>query len=117
MYYPLYIYGGERGISEYSSVQYTVSKFPVVSAEVPLQTRVLHHHHILLYGNLGGAFCCGQPYIPFSANASRETPFRLVDKIELIFTCSINDDVKASILKLGLGVGVVVFVQSFMHYG
>ena len=53
----------------------------------------------------------------FSVNASGETPFRLVDEIEPIFTCSSNDDVKASILKWGLGVGVVVFVQSFMHSG
>ena len=52
-----------------------------------------------------------------SPNASGETPFRLVDELELIFTCSSNDDVKASIVKLGLGVGVVIFVQSFMHSG
>ena len=53
----------------------------------------------------------------FSANDSGETPFRLVDGIELIFTCSSNDYVKALILMWGLGVGVVLFVQSFMHYG
>ena len=75
---------------------------PVVSAEAPLQTRMLHHPHTLLCGNLVDAFCCGQPYIPFAANASGETQFRLVDEIELIFTFSCNDDVKASILKLGL---------------
>ena len=51
------------------------------------------------------------PISHFSANASGKTPFRLVDEIELIFTCSSNDDVKASILKWGLGVGVIVFVQ------
>ena len=44
-------------------------------------------------------------------------PFRLVDEIELIFTCSSNDDVKALILTCGLGVGVVVFGKSFMHSG
>ena len=78
---------------------------------------MLHRPHTLLCGNLGGALCCGQPYIPFSANASGETPFRLVDEIELIFTCSINDNMKALIIKLDLGVGLVVFVQSFMHSG
>ena len=57
------------------------------------------------------------PISHFSANASGETLFRLVDEIELIFTCSSNDYVKAYILKLGLGLGVVVFVQSFMHSG
>ena len=57
------------------------------------------------------------PISHFSANASGETPFYLVDEIELMCTCSSNDDVKASILKLGLGVGVVVFVHSFMHSG
>ena len=50
-------------------------------------------------------------YPIFSANASGETPFPLVDEIELIFTCSSNDDVKVSILKLVLGVGVVVVFQ------
>ena len=44
-------------------------------------------------------------------------PFHLVDEIELIFTCSSNDDVKALILTWGLGVGVVVFGHSFMHSG
>ena len=53
----------------------------------------------------------------FSANASVETLLRLIDEIELIFTCSNNDDVKAYILRLGLGVGVVLVVQSFMHSG
>ena len=53
----------------------------------------------------------------FSANASGETPFRLVDEIELIFTCSSNYDVKEFILTCGLGVGVVVFGHLFMHYG
>ena len=57
------------------------------------------------------------PISHFSANASGETPLHLVDEIELIFTCSSNDDVKASILKWGLGFGVVVFFQSFMHSG
>ena len=104
-------YGVEIRISEHSSVQSTVSKFPFVSAEVSLQTRVLHRPHTLLCGNLYVAICCGQPYIPFSANASGETPFRIVDEIELIFTCSSNDDVKALILTCGLGVGVVVFGQ------
>ena len=55
------------------------------------------------------------PISHFSSNTSGETPFHIVDEIELIFTFSSNDDVKASILKLGLGVGVVVVVQSFMH--
>ena len=55
------------------------------------------------------------PISHFSFNASGETPFRLVDEIELIFTCSSNDDVKASILKLVLGIGVVIAVQSCMH--
>ena len=108
---PCRIYGGEVRISEHSSVQYTVSKLPVISAEASLQTRVLHRPHTLLCGNLGGALCCGRPYIPFSANASGETPFCLVGEIELIFTCSNNDDVKALILKCGLVVGVVVFGQ------
>ena len=62
---PYRFYGGEIGISEHSSVQSTVSKLPVVSAEAPLQTRVHHRPHTSLCGNLGGAFCCGQPYIPF----------------------------------------------------
>ena len=78
--------GGEIGISEHSSVQSTVSKLPIVSEVVPLQNRVIHRPRTLVRGNLGGAFCCVQPYIPFSANASVETPFRLVDVIELIFT-------------------------------
>ena len=90
---PCRFYGGEIGISEHSSVQSTVSKLPVISAEAPLQTRVLHHPHTSLCGNPGGEFCCGQPYIPFSANVSGETPFRLVDEIYLIFTFSSNDDV------------------------
>ena len=55
------------------------------------------------------------PISNFSANASGETPFCIVDEIELLFNFSSNDCVKASILKLGLGVGVVVFYQSFMH--
>ena len=98
---PCRFYGGKIGISEHSSVQSTVPKLPVVSAEAPLQTRVLHRSHNSLCGNLGGALFWGQPYIPFSANASGETPFRIVDEIELIFTCSSNDDVKVSIIKLG----------------
>ena len=106
---PCIFNGGKIGINEHSSIQYTVSKLPVVSAEGPFQTRVIHGPHTSLCGNLGSALCCGQPYIPFSANASGEPPFRLVDEIELIFTYSSNDDVKASLLKLGLGVGVVVF--------
>ena len=57
------------------------------------------------------------PISHFSANASGETLFLLVHEIELIFTCSSNDDVKASIIKLGLVFGVVVVVQSFMHSG
>ena len=40
---------------------------------------------------------------------SVETPFNIVDEIELICTYSSNDDVKALILACGLGVGVVVF--------
>ena len=62
-------------------------------------------------------FAVVNPISHFSANASGKVPFRLVDEKELIFTCSNNDDVKASILKLGLGVGMVVFFQSFMHSG
>ena len=108
---PCIFYGGEIGISENSSVQSKVSKLPVVSVESLLKTRVIHRPHTSLCGNVGGAFCCGQPYIPFPANTSGETPFCIVDEIELIFTCSSNDDVKAFILKLGLGVGVVVVVQ------
>ena len=114
---PCRFYGGEIGTSERNSVQSTVSKLLVVSVEAPLQTRVFHRPHTSLCGNLGGTFCCGQPYIPFSANTSGEIPFYLVDEIELIFNCSSNDDVKASILKLGLGVGVVVVLQSSMHSG
>ena len=64
-------YGGELGISEHSSVQSTVSKLPVVSAEAPLQTRVLYRPHTLLCGNLGGAICCGRSYIPFSRQCLR----------------------------------------------
>ena len=52
---PCRFYGGEIGISEHSCVQSTVSKFPVVSAEAPLQTRVHHRPHTSLCGNLGGA--------------------------------------------------------------
>ena len=114
---PCRIHGGEIRISEHSSVQSTVSKFPGVSAEAPLQTRVLHRLHTSFRGNLGGALCCGQTCIPFPANASGETPFRLVDKLELLFTCSSSDDVKASIITCGLGFVVVVFGQSFMHSG
>ena len=62
-------------------------------------------------------FAVVNPISNFLANASGETPFHPVDEIELIFTCSSNDDVKASILKLGLGVGVVAFVQSCMYSG
>ena len=57
------------------------------------------------------------PISHFSANASGETPFRLVDEIGIIFTCSSNYDMKASILTWGLGVGVVVFGKSFIHSG
>ena len=57
------------------------------------------------------------PISHFSANAPGEIPFHLVDEIELLFTCSINDDVKASILTCGLVVGVVVFGQSLVHSG
>ena len=114
---PFRFYGGEIGISEHISVQSKLSKLPVVSAEAPLQTRVLYSPHTSLCGNIGGVFCCGQPYILFLANASGETLFHLVGEIELIFTCSSYDYVKASILKLGLGLGVVVVVQSFMHSG
>ena len=46
--------GVEIRISEHSSVQSTVSKFPVISAEAPLKTRVLHRPHTSLGGNLGG---------------------------------------------------------------
>ena len=62
-------------------------------------------------------FSVVRPISRFSANASGETPFRKVYEIELIFTCSSNDDVKALILTCGLGVGVAVFSQSFMHSG
>ena len=60
-------------------------------------------------------FAVFSPISHFSANASGEIPFCIFDEIELIFTCSINDDVKALILTCGLVVGVVDFVQSFMH--
>ena len=62
-------------------------------------------------------FAVANPISHFSANASGETPFRIVDEIELIFTCSSNDDVKASVIKLELGVGVVIVVQLFMQSG
>ena len=62
-------------------------------------------------------FSLVSPICHFPANASGEPPFHIVDKIEQIFTCSSNDDVKASILMCGLGVGMVVFGQSFMHSG
>ena len=62
-------------------------------------------------------FAVVNPISHFSANASGEIPFRLVDEIEMIFTFSSNYDVKAFILKLGLRVGVVLVVQSFMHRG
>ena len=62
-------------------------------------------------------FAVVNPISHFSANASGETPFRLVYEIELIFNCLSNDSVKASILKLGLGVGVVIVFKSFMHSG
>ena len=62
-------------------------------------------------------FAVVNPLSHFSANVSREAPFRLVDEIEMIFTCSSNDDVKASIFKLVFVVGMVVFVQYFMHFG
>ena len=55
------------------------------------------------------------PISRFSANASGETPFRLVDEIGIIFTCSSNYDMKASILKWSLGVELVVFGKSFIH--
>ena len=54
---PCRFYGGEIGIREHSSVQSTVSKILVSSAEEPVQTRVIHRPHTLLCGNLGGAFC------------------------------------------------------------
>ena len=54
---PCRFYGGEIRISKHSSVQSTVLKLRVVSAEAPLQTRVLHRPHTLLCGNLGGALC------------------------------------------------------------
>ena len=50
---PCIFNGREIGISEHSSVQSTVSNFPVVSAEASLQTKVLHRSHTLLCGNLG----------------------------------------------------------------
>ena len=62
-------------------------------------------------------FAVVNPISHSSANSLGEAPFCIVDEIELIFTCSSNDDVKAYILKLGLGVGVVVVVQAFMQYG
>ena len=62
-------------------------------------------------------FSVVNPISHFSANPSGEILFRLVDEIEMIFTFSSNYDVKAFILKLVLGVGVVVVVQSFMHSG
>ena len=68
---PCIFYGGEIGISEHSSVQSKVLDFPIVSAEAPLQTRVIHRPHTLLCGNLGGAFCCGKPYIPFFSQCLR----------------------------------------------
>ena len=68
---PCKFYGGEIGISEHSSVQSTVSKLPIVSAESPLQNRVLHCPHTLLCANLGGEFCCGQPFIPFFSQCLR----------------------------------------------
>ena len=55
------------------------------------------------------SFAVVRPISHFSANASGETPFRIVDEIELIFTCSSNDDMKELILTCGLGVGLVVF--------
>ena len=58
-------------ISEHSSLQSTVLKFPVVSAEAPFQNRVLHRPHTSLYDNLGGAICYGQPYIPFFSQCIR----------------------------------------------
>ena len=57
------------------------------------------------------SFAVFNPISHFSPNASGETQFCLVDEIDLIFTCSSNDCLKASILKLGLGVGVVVVVE------
>ena len=57
------------------------------------------------------------PISQFSSNASGETLFCLVYEIEIIFTCSSDDDLKESILTCGLGVRVVVFGQSFMHSG
>ena len=102
---PCRFYGGEIGISEHSSVQSTLSKFPVVIMEAPLQTRVLHRPHTSFLVNLVVRFAVVNPISHFSANASGETPFRLVHEIELIFTCSSNDDVKLSILKLGLDSG------------
>ena len=62
-------------------------------------------------------FAVVNPTSHFSANASGEMPFCLVDELELLSTCSSNDDVKALIIKCGLGAGVIVFGQSFMHFG
>ena len=57
------------------------------------------------------------PISHFSANASGETSFRLVDEIGIFFTCSSNYDMKASILTWGLVVGVVVFGKSSIYSG
>ena len=62
-------------------------------------------------------FSLVKPISHFCANASGETPLCLIDEIEIIFTCSSNDDLKASIFTCGLGVGVFDFGQSFMHSG
>ena len=62
---PFRLYDEEIRISKHSSVQFMVSKLPIISAEVPLQTRILHCPHTSFCGNLGVALCCGQPYIPF----------------------------------------------------
>ena len=41
------------------SLHFLVSTFPVVSAEAPLKTRMLHRPHTSLCGNLGGALFYG----------------------------------------------------------
>ena len=114
---PCKLYGVEIRISDHISVLSTVSKLPIIIVEAPLKTRMLHRPNTSLYGNLGGALYCGQTYIPFLVNTSGETPFCLVDEIYLIFSCSSNDDLKASILTCGLLVGVVFFGHSFLQYG
>ena len=115
---PSIFYGGEIGISEHIVVfnlRYRSFRSLVRKRRCKLgRSNVLAPRFVV---TLVVRFAVVNPISHFLSNASGETLFRLVDEIELIFTCSSNDDVKASILKLVLGVGVVVFVQSFMHYG